>query len=97
MKKLVVLFLLIILTSNIFCQERIPTVDITLPKHELYLASGITFIGLSLSIKPVLIRNQRPIYLQPEVAIPLTLGIGFTIAGFIEGIKFERKEKKHFY
>ena len=88
MKKLIIILILLNLVFTSFSQER-PTFDISLPKHEFYMISGMIMVGFGSTLKPV--PQLKPSYLYPQVTIPITIGISLTAVGLFEGIRLERK------
>jgi hypothetical protein len=93
MKKITTFLLLFIISSTVLSQN-IPVYHISIPKQEFKIASGMSLIGIGLSLQPVILNgSSRPFFHYPEITIPVTLGTSLVITGLIDGIKSERKKK----
>jgi hypothetical protein len=92
MKKYLLLFLLLIFSNCVFSQYS-NKIYISTERHTFNIVTGLSIIGVGLSIQPLILRTQSgPAYRYPEIAIPVSLGITLTMSGIIEGIKKEKKK-----
>jgi len=89
------LFILLFIISVGTRSQNLPVYQISIPKTEFQIATGMGLIGVGLSLQPAILRNySKPFYHYPEITIPVTLGTSLIITGLIDGIKSERKKKR---
>lgn len=96
MKKIIFLLFLFV-NLQLFCQNNLNSQfyqQSRLTDAEVKIVSGITLIGLGLSLQPLLIGNMSmPFYRYPEISVPVTLGLTVTMSGIVN--QFKKEQKKH--